>query len=125
MYDTWIEAIEQKQFTGVCMLDMSAAFNLVNYDILLRNLKYYGFDKHSLDWMSSYLSSRTQSVSIDGLMSSPLPIDTGVPQGSKLGPLNYIIFNNELPYVIFSCANHEEPIFSSSLSKGDARTKKR
>ena len=87
MYDSWIEAAEEKQLTAVCMLDMSAAFDVVDHDILLRKLQFYGFENHSLQWMSSYLRARTQSVCIDGSMSPPLEVTTGVPQGSILGPL--------------------------------------
>ena len=109
MFDNWVEAAEGKKVSAVCMLDMSAAFDVVNHDILLRKLHFYGFDDNSLQWMLSYLTSRTQSVCIDGSMSNPLEITTGVPQGSILGPLSYIIYTNELPDVIFTCGNHQNP----------------
>ena len=100
MYDSWLQAIESGQIAGVCMLDMSAAFDLVNHDLLLQKLQLYGFDVKMLDWIRSYLTGRSQCVVINGTLSKKLPVSTGVPQGSILGPLLYTIFTNELPEVI-------------------------
>ena len=72
------------------MLDMSAAFDVVDHSILIDKLKLYGFDDKSAKWVSNYLSGRTQAVHIDGVMSSFLPVEVGVPQGSILGPLCYV-----------------------------------
>ena len=84
---------------------MSAAFDLVDISLLTQKMELYGFDNHSLKWMNSYLSGRRQCVCIDGVLSKFQNVDTGVPQGSILGPLFYIIFTNELPEVIH---NHNE-----------------
>ena len=100
LYDTWLGALEGGDMAGVCMLDMSAAFDIVDTEILLEKLKYYGFDQNSMQWTWSYLTHRSQGVYIDGAMSSLLPLEAGVPQGSILGPLFYTIFTNELPQVI-------------------------
>ena len=109
MQDGWSEAVDKGQYSGVCMLDMSAAFDTVNHPLLLQKMKFYGFDTGALQWVSSYLSERSQRVCIDGHMSSPLNINIGVPQGSILGPLYYIIFTNELPEAIYSCRDHRDP----------------
>jgi len=109
MYDGWTEAVDKGQFSGVCMLDMSAAFDTVNHSLLLQKMEFYGIDSGALQWVSSYLSERSQRVCIDGCMSSPLDINIGVPQGSILGPLYYIIFTNELPEAIYSCRDHRDP----------------
>ena len=108
MYDGWVEAADRGDLTGVCLLDMSAAFDTVNHSLLLQKLRLYGFSQDSLAWMSSYLSGRKQSVCIDGTMSPPLWISTGVPQGSILGPLFYIIFPNDLPETIYTCHKHSQ-----------------
>ena len=88
------------------MLDMSAAFDVVDHGILLNKLKLYGFDEVALQWMRNYLSGRTQAVYIDGSLSSFLAVDVGVPQGSILGPLCYVLFTNDLPETILDTSSH-------------------
>ena len=100
MYDCWVEAFDSKDISAVLMLDMSAAFDLVDHQILVQKLEIYGFEKSSLDWFRSYLSLRTQQVYVDGALSDPLEVDVGVPQGSILGPLLYIIYTNDLPELV-------------------------
>ena len=100
MYDTWLDAIENGDLAGVCMVDMSAAFDVVDTEILLEKLKLYGFDKNAIQWTWSYLTHRSQGVYIEGTMSSLLALEAGVPQGSILGPIYYTIFTNELPQVV-------------------------
>ena len=100
MYDTWLDALEGGELAGVCMVDMSAAFDLVDNEILIQKLKLYGFDENILQWTWSYLTYRSQGVYIDGAMSSLQILEAGVPQGSILGPLYYTIFTNELPQVV-------------------------
>ena len=104
MYDSWVEALEHNQVTGVCFLDLSAAFDIVDHPLLLQKLKLYGFADESLNWVKSYLGGRSQSVYIEATQSKTLPVPTGVPQGSILGPLFYIIFTNELPELV-----HDHP----------------
>ena len=100
MYDTWLNILEQGDLAGVCMVDMSAAFDVVDTELLLEKLKLYGFDKNSTQWAWSYLTYRSQCVYIEGSLSKLLPLEAGVPQGSILGPLFYTIFTNELPQVV-------------------------
>ena len=104
MYDGWVQAVESEQIAGVVMLDMSAAFDLVDHELLLHKLCEYGFEKNSLGWIKSYLDGRKQCVVINGSLSKMLPVNTGVPQGSILGPLLYTIFTNELPEIIHNQA---------------------
>ena len=100
MFDTWVEAFEDDEVSAVVMLDMSAAFDVVDHDILIRKMALYGFEESALSWVKSYLTNRTQSVFIEGSLSDPLPVECGVPQGSILGPLLYILFTNDLPEAI-------------------------
>ena len=97
MIDTWAEAFEDDKLSAVLMLDMSAAFDLVNHDLLVKKLDVYGFDTEARSWITSYLNSRSQQVHIDGAASEFLDIFIGVPQGSILDPLLYVIFTNEVP----------------------------
>ena len=111
MYDTWLEAVEEGDLAGVCMVDMSAAFDVVDTELLLEKLKLYGFDRNAIQWTWSYLTHRSQGVYIDGSMSSLLALEAGVPQGSILGPIYYTIFTNELPQVVHEvdCPVQDEP----------------
>ena len=79
---------------------MSAAFDMVEHSVLLEKLILYGFDVASFTWIKSYLEDRQQTVCIDGTCSPLLSVNTGVPQGSIIGPLLYIIFTNDLPEIV-------------------------
>ena len=82
------------------MVDLSAAFDMVDHNLLLKKLELLGLDEKTLRWVNSYLSKRTQSVYVDGCLSPPLPVVCGVPQGSILGPLFYVLFTNEIPDLV-------------------------
>ena len=80
---------------GALFLDLKKAFDTVNHAILRRKLQIYGVDLHSLRWFKSYLSNPKQSTFVNGSLSSYLDILCGVPQGSILGPLLFLVYSND------------------------------
>ena len=94
-----VESFEKKLIMVGIFLDLSKAFDCIDHDILLRKLNHYGIRGLVLDWFKSYLSNRKQFVTIQGCNSKHETISVGVPQGSILGPLLFILYVNDLQNV--------------------------
>ena len=105
MHDRWVEEVDHGNMVGIMMVDLSAAFDMVDHTILLEKLRIFGLEESALQWMRSYLVGRSQSVFIDGCLSPAMAVECGVPQGSILGPLMYILFTNDMPNLV-----HNHPI---------------
>ena len=95
--------IENGKIIGMLALDLWKAFDTVNYKILLDKLKHYGISGICSNCFCSYLESRAQMACINGSVSDPLIITTGVPQGFILGPLLFTIYMNDLPKCLEHC----------------------
>ena len=95
LHDHIRQQMNKRNCTGAMYIDLQKAFDTVSHPCLLSKLPYYGICGTELKWICDYLFNRQQYVSFNDTLSKPEPINLGVPQGSILGPLLFVILIND------------------------------
>ena len=96
--------VDEGYVVAVITLDLEKAFDLISFDILLKKLTYFGFDKRVIRWFEDYFHEREQLTVVNGNRSTSKTVQSGVPQGSILGPLLFILTLNDLYKSVSKCS---------------------
>ena len=103
--DSWVFDLDRGDVNAVVFLDLKKAFDTVDHDVLLAKLSLYGIRESAYDWFKSYLKNRIQKCVVNGSLSKVCSPGCGVPQGTILGPLLFLIYINDQCQTVYRSTN--------------------
>ena len=109
------KSLDSSTYTPILLLDLYSAFEMLNHLILIDRIKDLGIEGSPLIWLTSFITNRTSSVKINDVMSPPTQILNGVPQGSVIGPLHFLIYVRPISNIIRKYPNISYHIYADDI----------